>query len=96
MEQYPIHGNPRYDAENKTPYDSEVTSSSRGEPYITDLAGRSTLTSDNVEMVKRLKQFVPKASVKQCYATDLSENNLGYENSSEEENIGANYKAKYQ
>lgn len=51
------------------------------------------MVSDSVEMTKRLKAFVPASSVKEGRTP---QNNLGYANSAEEVNVGANYKAKYQ
>lgn len=75
------------------PYGWNVVDSSRGEVYFNAPAGNSTMVSDSVEMTKRLKAFVPMSSVKEGRTP---QNNLGYSGSPEENNIGANYKAKYQ
>lgn len=93
-DQYSIKGNPEYRVDNEgNPYSAEDTSISRGEPYTTDLAGRSTMVSNSVEMTKRLKAYVPKMSAKEGYASLPTQ---GYDTSSEEENRGSNYEAKYQ
>jgi hypothetical protein len=90
---YLIHGNPDYSLSNENnPYDKTDTSSSRGEPYITDLAGRSTMVSDNMVMTKRLKAFVPRSSVKQGDMPSA----WGEGASPEEDNISDNYKPKFQ
>lgn len=93
MENYPIHGNPDYSTSNEmNPYNKTDTSGSRGEPYFTDLAGRSTLVSDNMIMAKRLQAFVPRSSVKQGDMLSA----WGEGASSEEINKGDNYKSKFQ
>lgn len=84
---FPTYGDPNFNPDNiNNPYTWNVNDSSRGETY------NSTMVSDNVEMVKRLHAFVPMSSVKEGRTP---QNNLGYANSAEEVNIGANYKSKY-
>lgn len=91
---YPFMGDPDYNPNNlANPYDWNVVDSSRGEVYFNAPASNSTMVSDSVEMTKRLKAFVPMSSVKQGRTP---QNNLGYSQSPEENNIGANYKAKFQ
>jgi len=84
------HNNPNNLA---NPYGWNVVDSSRGETYFNSPNSNSTMVSDSVEMTKRLKAFVPMSSVKQGRTP---QNNLGYANSAEEMNQGANYKAKFQ
>lgn len=89
------NGNPDYNPDNlKVPYEWNVVDSSRGEAYFNAPAANSTMVSDSVEMTKRLKAFIPRSSVKE--GRQPTGNNLGYENSPEEWNKGANYKSIYQ
>lgn len=96
---YPVFGDaakgdPNYNPDNlANPYDWNVVDSSRGLASWNAPASNSTMVSDVVEMTKRLKAFVPMSSVKEGRTP---QNNLGYSGSPEEDNIGANYKAKYQ
>lgn len=93
MDEYTIKGNPDYLTQNEAnPYDAQVTSSTRGEPYTTDLAGRSTLVSDNMEMTRRLKAFVPRSSAK----GGREPAKFGEGANKEEENEGSSYKSKFQ
>lgn len=90
----PLFSNPDENPNNlANPYDWNVVDSSRGEAYWNAPASNSTMVSDSVEMTKRLKAFVPMSSVKEGRTP---QNNLGYSQSAEEINIGANYKAKFQ
>lgn len=91
---YPLMGDPNYYPNNLlNPYEWNSVDSSRGETYFNAPASNSTMVSDSVEMTKRLKAFVPASSVKQGRTP---QNNLGYAQSAEEINIGADYKSKYQ
>lgn len=91
---YPTYGDPNGNPDNLTnPYGWNVVDSSRGEVYFNAPGSNSTMSSDSVEMTKRLKAFVPMSSVKEG-RTPL--NNLGYAQSPEEVNMGADYKAKFQ
>lgn len=91
---YPLAGDPDFYPNNlANPYDWNSVDSSRGEVYFNAPASNSTMVSDSVEMTKRLKAFVPASSVKEGRTP---QNNLGYANSAEEINKGADYKAKYQ
>lgn len=91
---FPAFGDPNYNPNNlANPYSWNVVDSSRGTAYFNAPASNSTMVSDNVEMVKRLKAFVPATNSKQGR---MSPNDLGYEHSQEEWNVGQNYKAKYQ
>ncbi len=90
---YPTYGDPNFNPDNLTnPYGNNIVDSSRGETYFNAPASNSTMVSDCVEMTKRLHAFVPQSSVKEGRTP---QNNLGYANSAEEINIGANYKSKY-
>lgn len=90
---FPLAGDPNYYPNNLAePYDWNSVDSSRGETYFNAPASNSTMVSDNIEMVKRLHAFVPASSVKEGRTP---QNNLGYANSAEEINQGANYKSKY-
>lgn len=91
---FPLFGDPNLNPNNlDNPYGNNIDNSSRGETYFNAPASNSTMLSDNIEMVKRLKAFVPMSSVKQGRTP---QNNLGYANSTEEVNQGDNYKAKFQ
>lgn len=91
---FPLAGDPNYNPDNlANPYDWNVNDSSRGETYFNAPASNSTMVSDSVEMTKRLKAFVPKSSVKEGR---IPQNNLGYANSAEEVNRGADYKSRFQ
>lgn len=90
----PYSEDPNYNPNNlANPYDWNVVDSSRGETYFNAPASNSTMVSDSVEMTKRLRAFVPSSSVKE--GRKPVGNNLGYENSPEENNIG-NYKSTFQ
>lgn len=91
---FPTFGDPNYNPNNlANPYDWNVVDSSRGEAYFNAPASNSTMVSDNIEMVKRLKAFVPKVSMKEGR---WGKNDLGYSGSAEEWNRGENYKSIYQ
>lgn len=91
---FPLFGDPNGNPDNMTnPYGWNVVDSSRGEASFNAPASNSTMVSDSVEMTKRLKAFVPASSVKEGRTP---QNNLGYSQSAEENNIGADYKAKFQ
>lgn len=96
---YPVFGDaskgdPNYNPDNlATPYEWNVVDSSRGLASWNAPASNSTMVSDNVEMTKRLKAFVPASSVKEGRTP---QNNLGYSGSPEEINKGDNYKSSYQ
>lgn len=90
----PLFSDPNLNPDGLTnPYDWNVVDSSRGETYFNAPASNSTMSSDSVEMTKRLKAFVPMSSVKQGRTP---QNNLGYAKSAEEISQGADYKAKFQ
>lgn len=90
----PYYEDPNYNPNNlANPYDWNVVDSSRGETYFNAPAANSTMVSDSVEMTKRLRAFVPRSSVKE--GRQPLGNNLGYENSPENENKG-NYKSTFQ
>lgn len=92
---FPLFGDPNYNPNNlANPYEWNVVDSSRGETYFNAPSSNSTMVSDNMEMARRLKAFVPKSSVKEGRIP--TENNLGYENSEENWDEGVNYKSKYQ
>lgn len=90
---FPTFGDPNYNPNNLTnPYGNNTVDSSRGETYFNAPSSNSTMSSDNIEMVKRLHAFVATSSVKEGRTP---QNDLGYANSAEEVNVGANYKSKY-
>lgn len=90
---YSTYGDPNFNPDNlANPYGNNVVDSSRGETYFNAPSSNSTMVSDSVEMTKRLHAFVPMSSVKEGRTP---QNNLGYANSAEEINVGANYKSKY-
>lgn len=90
----PLGTDPNTNFDNlRNPYGNDVVDSSRGETYYSTPQSNSTMVSDSVEMTKRLKAFVPASSVKEGRTPY---NNLGYSQSAEEDNIGADYKAKFQ
>ncbi len=91
--QYPMLGNPEYELQNEgNPYEANQKHSQQGQPYTSNLAGKSTLVSDNMEMAKRLKAFVPRSSVKQGDTPAR----FGEGASSQENDQASNYKSKYQ
>lgn len=91
----PENGDPNYNPNNlANPYDWNVVDSSRGEAYFNAPASNSTMVSDNMEMARRLKAFVPRSSVKQ--GNIPINNSLGYEKSEENWDKEADYKSKYQ
>ena len=92
---YPMFGDPNYNPNNlQNPYDWNVVDSSRGNTYFNAPASNSTMVSDSVEMTKRLKAFVPMSSVKQGRAP--GESLMTQEMKQEENNIGADYKPRFQ
>ena len=92
---YPMFGDPNYNPNNlANPYDWNIVDSSRGETYFNAPAANSTMVSDSVEMTKRLKAFVPMSSVKQ--GRTPQEDLMTRAMKQEENNIGADYKPRYQ
>ena len=92
---FPVFGDPNDNPNNlANPYDWNVVDSSRGETYFNAPASNSTMVSDSVEMTKRLKAFVPMSSVKQ--GRSPQEDLMTREMKLEENNIGADYKPRYQ
>lgn len=90
---FPTFSDPSENPDNlANPYGNNTVDSSRGEVYFNAPESNSTMVSDSVEMTKRLHAFVEVSSVKKGREPI---NNLGYANSEELENEGANYKSKY-
>lgn len=92
---FPMFGDPNDNPNNlQNPYEKNIVDSSRGETYFNAPAANSTMSSDNIEMVKRMRLFVPKSSVKE--GRQPTGNHLGYEDSEMLENKGSSYKSTYQ
>lgn len=85
-------GDPNYNPDNlANPYNWNVNDYSRGLAEWNAPSSNSTMVSDSVEMTRRLRAFVPDASVQKGRTP---QNNLGYAKSQEEVNRG-DYKSSY-
>lgn len=91
---FPPFGDPNYNPLNVVnPYGNNLIDSSRGMQTFQGPQSNSTMVSDNIEMVKRLRAYVPRASMKEGRVP--TGNHLGYEDSPMLDNVG-NYKSSYQ
>lgn len=91
---FPPFGDPNYNPNNLVnPYGNDMGNSSGGAQTFQGPQTNSTMLSDNIEMVKRLRAYVPRASMKEGRIP--TGNHLGYEDSPELDNVG-NYKSSYQ
>lgn len=92
---YPYYGDPNYWPDNlNNPYGLQYGDASRGLTYYNAPESNSTMMSDSVIMTKRLKQFVPSASVKvgaQPVKNLMTPNML-----EQEDDKGGNYKSMFQ
>lgn len=91
----PLYTDPNMNPDNMAnPYGWNQTDASRGYTYFNSPNSNSTMVSDSVEMTKRLKAFVPMSSVKQ--GRSPQEDLMTREMKLEENNIGSDYKPKFQ
>lgn len=91
---YPYFGDPQYWPDNlNNPYGYQYQDTSEGLTYFQSPNSNSTMVSDSVVMTKRLKQFVPKASVMK--GRTPSRDLMTREQLDEEDNRGDNYKSTF-
>lgn len=86
---------PQFPPDNvNNPYNGQVPNQEEGRTYFPAPQSNSTMVSDSVIMTERLKRFVSKSSVREGQKPTVPMvEGVAW---SEEDNMGSNYKSKFQ